>query len=104
MRTARHRNRSRGGRALGRYDQAHVNPGFDFDDELFAFNPAARVWMAWDERRPLSVLTRLRRSQPDEKLEPVILDRLWKGLESVRPAGVRALLAVDEEIVRPGKQ
>src|SRR5690606_27998160 len=31
-----------------------------FDDAAFAFNPAARVWMSWRARHPLSVLARLR--------------------------------------------
>ena len=52
--------------------------------------------------RPLSVLARLRRRAPDEHLEPTVLDRVFQGLDQVRPAGVNAALAVDEEIVRGG--
>jgi hypothetical protein len=72
-----------------------------FDDAAFAFNPAARVWLSWEARRPLAVLARLRTTAADEHIDPAILDRVWEGIEQVRPAGVRALLAVDEKIVRP---
>lgn len=73
-----------------------------FDDAAFAFNPAAKVWMTWHPKHPLTVLARLRRNTPDEIINPVILDRVWEGMQQVRPAGVRTQLAVDEEVVRGG--
>lgn len=72
----------------------------DFDDAVYAYNPAARVWLAWEPRRPLSVLARIATLKDEAALDPAVIDRVWEGLEQVRPAGVRALLAVDEEIVK----
>jgi hypothetical protein len=68
-------------------------------DAVFPFPPAARVWFAWEERRPLTLLVRLR-ADAGEAVGPEILDRVWQGIQQVRPAGLRALLAVNEEIVR----
>jgi hypothetical protein len=69
-------------------------------DQVFAFNPAAKVWMQWSPRELLSVLVRLRRTAPDEVVDPLILDRVFDEVSRVRPAAVRVGLAVDEEIVR----
>jgi len=84
------------------YDQPHVNPGFDVDDELFAFNPASVSGWPGTSAAPLSVV-----APPPfaagRKAGAGDTGRLWKGLESVRPAGVRALLAVDERD-RPARQ
>ena len=71
-----------------------------FDDAAFAFNPAARVWFSWEPRHPLSILVRLGTTSAGERIDPAILDRVWQGVQQVRPAGVRALLAVGEETVR----
>jgi hypothetical protein len=46
------------------------------------------------------VLVRLERQTPDEAVDPVVLDRVWAGMQQVRPAGVVVRLAVDEDIVR----
>jgi hypothetical protein len=35
-------------------------------------------------------------------MDPAVLDRVWQGIQQVRPAGVQAVLAVEEEIVRGG--
>lgn len=83
----------------GRHGAMTMSLSF-FDDAAFAFNPSARVWMTWRTRHPLSVLARLRRNSPEEIINPVLLDRVWEGMQQVRPAGVRTQLAVDEEIVR----
>jgi hypothetical protein len=71
-------------------------------DQVFAFNPAAQVWMRWSPRELLSVLVRLARTSPDEVVDPVILDRVFDEVSRVRPAAVRLGLAVDEHIVRGG--
>jgi hypothetical protein len=71
-----------------------------FDDAAFAFNPAARVWFYWEPRHPLSILVRLGTVSAGERIDPAILDRVWQGIQQVRPAGVRALLAAGEETVR----
>jgi len=67
---------------------------------VFAFNPAARVWLQWRPRAPLAVTVRLARAAPGEQIDPLILDRVYNELQRVRPAGVRVYLAVDEMIER----
>lgn len=71
-----------------------------FDEAVFAYPPEARVWFAWEERHAPAVLVRLQTTAPGEAIDPAVLDRVWKGIQQVRPAGVRTLLAVDEDIVR----
>lgn len=68
--------------------------------QVFAFNPAAQVWMRWSPRELLSVLIRLRRQNPDEVVDPLVLDRVFAEISRVRSAGVHVGLAVDEELVR----
>jgi hypothetical protein len=69
-------------------------------DKVFAFNPAAQVWMRWSPRELLSVLVRLRRTTPDEVVDPLVLDRVFDEVSRVRPAAVHLGLAVDEQLVR----
>jgi hypothetical protein len=83
----------------GRYDIA-APPDGGFDQAVFAYDPAARVTFAFAPRTPCSVLVRLRRRAADPPYDPAILDRVWEGIQLVRPAGVRALLAVDGTTVR----
>jgi hypothetical protein len=85
-----------------RFDTDRPQPGSQFDKSVFAFAPEAQVQMAWRPREPLRVIARLRTRTPSEQLDPVVLDRVWEGILQVRPAGVRAALAVDETIVRGG--
>ena len=70
---------------------------------VFAFKPAARVWASWEARRPLTVLARLKKRTPNENIDPAVIDRVWQGMQQVRPAGVRTMLAIEETIVR-GKE
>jgi hypothetical protein len=81
----------------GRYDATGL--ARTFDEAVFAFRPAAHVWMTWRARRPLTVLVRLDATDP---IDPAALDRVWDGIELVRPAGVRTALAVGTDIVRGG--
>ena len=85
--------------AEGRYDMPAPMPS-NFDQAVFAFNPSARVSFTWETRLPLSVVVRLKKTSVDENIDPAIIDRVWQGIQQVRPAGVRALLAVEENIVR----
>ncbi len=80
----------------GRYLAEELAPG----DSVFAFAPAARVWLIWEPRAPLAVTVRLTRAAPDESIDPSILDRVWSELQRVKPAGVSVYLAVDDYIVR----
>lgn len=82
----------------GRYDIATPPPRRAFDEAVFPWPPAARVWFAWEARRPLTVLVRLGLQSPDDHLEPVVLERVREGVRQVRPAGVRTLIAVGENI------
>jgi hypothetical protein len=86
----------------GRYDLPAPPPSGIFDEAVFAYKPAARVWFEWKARRPLTVAARIQRKSTGESIDPAILDRVWQGIQQVRPAGVRAVLAVEEEIVRGG--
>ncbi len=86
----------------GRFDVHTPAPSSDFDEAVFPFNPAAQVWFEWDAKRALTVLARLGTRTENERIDPAILDRVWQGIQQVRPAGVRTLLAVDEHIVRGG--
>ena len=87
----------------GRYDQSLPDPldeQSEFDEAVYAFPPAARVALAWDPRHPLSVEVRLGSRGPNDSIDPAALDRVFDGMKQVRPAGVRAVLAVGEKPVR----
>jgi len=81
----------------GRYDPVSVPAGAP---EVFAYRPAARVWVQWAAPRPFAALVRLRRRAPGETLHPEIIERVWRGMQRVRPAGVGVMLALDDEILR----
>jgi hypothetical protein len=83
----------------GRFDIA-APPDGHFDQAVFAYDPAARLAFAFEPRQTCSVLIRLHRRPDDSPYDPAVLDRVWEGMQLVRPAGVRTLLAVDETIVR----
>ncbi len=86
--------------AEGRYDIVQPQPESSFDDAIFGWLPAARVWFEWPGKMPLSVLVRLKKIAPNESVDPSIVDRVWQGIQQVRPAGVRVRLAVEEDIVK----
>jgi hypothetical protein len=86
----------------GRYDQATPPPPSEYDEAVYAYNPSAKVWFEWQARRLLTVLARLKRRSADEAIDPAILERVRHGIEQVRPAGVRVLLAVEEELITGG--
>jgi hypothetical protein len=77
-------------------------PASNFDETIFAFDPTARVWFEFGARQSLAVLVRLKKRAANEQIDPAIVDRVWQGIQQVRPAGVRAMLAVEETIVRGG--
>jgi hypothetical protein len=84
----------------GRFDVEAPPPPSTFCEAVFAYKPAARVKFAWEGRYPLTVLVRLKRRHAAEQIDDAILDRVWQGMCQVRPAGVRTMLAVEEQIVR----
>jgi hypothetical protein len=84
----------------GRYAKSHVALKHVEEDAAFAYPPTARVWLGWEPRGSLAATVRLGRRAPEETVDAAVLDRVWQGLQQVRPAGVRICLAVGEEIVR----
>jgi hypothetical protein len=87
----------------GRYDFAQPDPldeASEYDEAVFAFPPSARIGFAWEPRRALSVLVRLGKRGPSDSLDPAALDRVFGGMQQVRPAGSRTVLAVGEKRVR----
>jgi hypothetical protein len=87
----------------GRYgenDPEPKPPEQTFDNTVFAYNAVAKVWLEWAGRRTFTAIVRLLKITGDEAIHPAILDRVWQGMERVRPAGVKLQLAVDEQIVR----
>ena len=84
----------------GRFDLSIHGADDGWDHVAFAYAPSARVWTEWSPRRPLTVLARLQRKAAGETIDPAVLERVWQGMKQVKPAGVRALLAVEETIVR----
>ncbi|MCE7989642.1 MAG: hypothetical protein DYG89_51500 [Caldilinea sp. CFX5] len=84
----------------GRYDQTLPPPASDYDEAVFAFPPAAQLWFTWATAPAFSVVVRLQPAVTDETIDPAILDRVWQGMNQVRPAGVRLALAIGEKVVR----
>lgn len=73
-----------------------------FGEVVFAYKPAAKVWFEWSGGRTFTAIVRLQKLSPDESIHPAILDRVWQGIDKVRPAGVKVMLAVEEQIMRGG--
>jgi hypothetical protein len=69
-------------------------------DQVFAFNPAARVTFQWQPHAPFSITVRLDRPDPAETLPGAVLDRVFDGADRVRPAAARLRLALGETFVR----
>jgi len=85
----------------GRWDETAPDADAgEFDEAVFAFPPAARVGFEWRPRRRLGILARLAKRSPQNEVDPAVLDRVYQGLQQVRPAGVRVALAVEETTVR----
>ena len=84
----------------GRYDLSNPPPSSILDEAVFGFNPAARLWFSWEASQPLTVIARLLTYEPDEIIDSAVIDHVWDGIQKVRPAGVRVLLAVNQAIVR----
>jgi hypothetical protein len=70
------------------------------DQMVFAYNPAARIKLQWTDKKPLQVLVRLLQRNSNDVIDPAIIDRVWRGINQVRPAGVQLFLAVEGDIVR----
>lgn len=87
----------------GRYGENDLDPKPPeqiFGGTVFAYNPAAKVRLEWSGRRTFSAIVRLHKTATDEAIHPAVIDRVWQGIEKVRPAGVTIKLAVEDQIVR----
>jgi hypothetical protein len=83
----------------GRFHHLNALP-FQLDEMVFAYNPAAKIKLQWANKKPLQVIVRLLKRDDNDVIDPAIIDRVWKGINQVRPAGVQVLLAVEGNIVR----
>jgi hypothetical protein len=81
----------------GRFSEP-LQPFSNFDQAAFAYRPAARVWMRWSGAQPFQVLVRI--AAGADWVDPAIVERVWTGIQQVRPAGVSVKLALNNEIVR----
>lgn len=77
-----------------------AQPEGHFDQAVFAYPPAVRLSLSWSLRRAASLLVRLVRRAGEPPLDPAVIDRVVDGIRRARPAGVRAVLAVDETMVK----
>ena len=90
----------------GRYRLANPEPkrpalpAGRYDEVVFSYLPAAKVQFSWPEKNVFSLIVRLSKRSNDEAIHPAILDRVWQGMQKVKPAGARLMLAVENEIVR----
>jgi hypothetical protein len=84
----------------GRYSGPHaaVPP-----ESVFAFNPAAKVGFRFAPRGPLSITVRIEKLGADDRLPPVVTDRVLAAIEMVRPAGARVRLVHGETPVNGGQ-
>ena len=84
----------------GRFDIGSPEPAIEYDDAVFAFAPAARVWFEWSAGQARVVIAHLGRRFKQEPIDPGLIDQVWRSMQLVRPAGVRTLLAIEDVIVR----
>ncbi|MDX2478083.1 MAG: hypothetical protein QNL05_12050 [Gammaproteobacteria bacterium] len=75
-----------------------LNPLSEFNDAVFAYKPSAQVWFSWQSHQPLTLQTRLQTTE--NQIDPNVLDRVWEGIQQVRPAGAHVELIVNNNIVR----
>ncbi|ONG58586.1 hypothetical protein BKE38_02795 [Pseudoroseomonas deserti] len=73
------------------------------EDQVFSFDPSAKIWIGWQPRAAFSVTLRLQPAAATETMADPVLDRLQQGLDRVRPAGVRVRIALGETVVRGGE-
>ena len=87
----------------GRYRISKPALDGEYGTSMFAYCPSAKVEMEWSEGRSVSVLVRIYKRNSSEAIDPAIIDRVWQGIERVRPAAVDVRLAVEGQIVRGEK-
>lgn len=81
----------------GRFS-AQSSPLSYFDQAVFSYKPAAKVWFSWQANQPLTLQANLQTTE--NQIDPYVLDRVWDGIQQVRPAGVHIELLVNNDSVR----
>ena len=69
-----------------------------FDQSAFAYKPCAKVWFRWQGTHAFTIVVNINAGA--DWVDPAIVDRVWRGIQQVRPAGVRVTLTVNNEIQR----
>lgn len=69
-----------------------------FDQSAFAYKPCAKVWFRWQGTHAFNIVVNINAGA--DWVDPSIVDRVWRGIQQVRPAGVRVQLTVNNEIQR----
>ncbi len=84
----------------GRYriDQQSVDGRFD--QSIFAYLPSVMVTMVYSNPLAMAVLVRLFKRTPEDAIDPAIVDRVYRGINQVRPAGVPVTLAVEGKLIK----
>lgn len=88
---------------VGRYREVSntaLAPEGQLDQVVFSYNPAAKIKLEWAGNQGFAVTVRLQKNTADEFIHSAILDRVWQGMQKVRPAGVQLVLAIEQNIVR----
>lgn len=83
----------------GRFHHLKLLP-YQLENMVYSYNPAAKIKFQWANSKPLRVIVRLLQRDKDDVIDPAIIDRVWQGINLVRPAGVQVILAVADTIVR----
>jgi len=85
----------------GRLADYHLPPDQEaLDQHVFAYNPAAQVWLEWQPKQNYTTLVRLTLRPEETAVHPAIIDRVWQGLQRARPAGVKVALAVEDAVLK----
>jgi len=84
----------------GRYRSDASQPDGRFDESVYAYNPCAHVAMHYLSGPAVTVQVRLFMRNADDHIDPAIIDRVWAGINQVKPAGVPVLLSVEGSLVK----
>ena len=84
----------------GRYRTDQQSVDGRFDESIFAYLPSAMITMIYSNPLALAVCVRLFKRTPEDAIDPAIVDRVLKGINKVRPAGVPVALAVEGKIIK----
>jgi len=87
----------------GRYRSDATLPDGRFDETIYAYNPCARVEMHYLSGPAVTVQVRLFKRDANDNIDPAIIDRVWAGINQVKPAGVPVLLAVEGSLAKGAK-